>query len=1800
MVKSDKKSSASSATRRKHARKAGNDERILELPKEKRPKKEKGKNKEPRKKVYIPPTKPAPLQQDPLDTLGLAHQLPADLLVVLKSINKKDTVTKTKALDELQTGWVDRARGEDDGSALLETLALMLPVWLHHVPVLFLHASRAIRQRAAALHAALLGVPRLHEQIYFYLREVASEDQAENIIGSWCMAGRDIDRAVAARIALDKNISVVDSPNKLVVQGTLLASLLSFVQRAVLDPAGLYLYLNPVFATAPSTPSTPHRNSPNPAKMMAKTQKQRAAVRTASPRIPSKRDDDEEVGVRQRADIDEESETDRKARLRVGGLGVLQWILDSRALNGSKSFDDLLPVLSNPALWSALHHAEACPFVDVESFGFGQPAVRTAAWTLLQVLLQRWKAEMETLVPLLSVAILRSAFVDPDTLVRKAMLRPWLTFLKEFPRAWQIEAAFVPEKADEDDKSDTDSDDEDGGETKEPAAHPSSSTISTKPQIRAYAEFLQYLELGCAGVPLDGYPTVVIILSTIPSSILAQSDPSSSAPYPTSSFFQSFWAAIDGHALSSLTRSAASAAFLASLLECTTFIIRRLRNGTHADGQASPLLGEGEDADKAASALLEEQYKKVWDELVSKRLRVEDVTAGESVAKNLLVLSTIEQVLFDTAWNALAPALTAQIETADPVTSSLVFSMIKAVRAASDTESHVRSVADGLFRQVSGKVLSQSQLALVGDASLARGNSAPPILSVLVDMVAMFRDDLFQEGDIAKTLDKLVDQSLVKLLNVLPHLLTTYLSRRDDDEVTLRLWRKILTATSSDRELLYASLPPLLDAAERGALPVHLAPSQQEFDGSIHDLFTDVLGGQNSASLSLLLRVVRNSRHFVVDVSLDTLLQLAISDLRESFLAILHYQDNTSERLTVLLDVIVACSESHHALAADGELSLSLLPTVFSLAYLLPRCNIPSEIHFDSSARNLWLSWCKKARVDVQGKVGEAIVEQFKEAICDTTIRPSPQDILQTTADGSLGLFVDNLDDILPSRAHLDGMLARLRADPAHPSMAILQQLTPPSSSFDGAKGFACECDQSGLSAYARAVIALLSAYTDNRQTAKANPWALRHFIALALYADELLHLPALPSPVFSRSVSSATLTDIGLRVQQLAMYMLLIPSDPKWHSRVVTAALDGKPDAGLDGTARFVSNLIKVAQVEDTYLDSQILYIVLQHLLGDANKEEGDHWMTLARKLEKKAPQLSLAIILAVTRFGPEPPRLDRYRNELAAGALGVPAHKANVDGLLLLRRLVATAPDPDSDVVFLPQPRAVNFMKACQQWIASDEDLDEDVESEMTAVFFHLVPILQNVQGSHWDLIFDVIETNLENSSFEDDESLTLLWRTIRLIQVIQDLITYNKALRAQWQERQSSILILLRDIVALEPKNATFSTPRSVCREAALSIVQNMPPALIDHETLPKMVHLLFDPSPNVQKMAYELMREAAKKRTEHLVIEAGVDTQSTVKPQLPVELVSLLQQSLYSLDSSDRTGSKTLGSLLAWMTTFDLFFNASMKVRSGYTEHLRDLGLVASHFIPLIIDLLDLHGGTRKSFKLDQWAVDEFYIELYEADSPLSVRLFTAHLYYRALLTTSSLIRAYLESCRDKSLVTTITSYTSTFFSPVITGVELARVRSPEAAEELNAENFSVKVVGVVSEVTASYTVDEQKLEVTLKVPGDWPLHGIEIKESKRVGVAEARWRGWLLAMQQIVSAQNGHIVDAIGLYKKNVVLHFDGQVECAICYSIIGLTDGDLPGKACKTCSNRFHASCLFKWFNTSHSTSCPLCRSEFM
>lgn len=238
--------------------------------------------------------------------------------------------------------------------------------------------------------------------------------------------------------------------------------------------------------------------------------------------------------------------------------------------------------------------------------------------------------------------------------------------LEEFPAAWTLAGAYesvIGESIDDEDESD--SEDSEGGagdetldeNTRDMAKGP---IRDAKPDAKpaAYGDFLQFLQLGCNGSPVQGYPVVVIVLSTL-------SSPVSSAFFcganidgtlwwwqilaPVTEFFTSFWAALDGRALTSLDRTAANAAFLSSLLECTLFLARRLWNDK--EEHATLLLSEGVgDNDlgnmggpEGAKWLVGQQLKRVWEELLGgSRLKVQMEVGGKAVGQGLLGLEKID------------------------------------------------------------------------------------------------------------------------------------------------------------------------------------------------------------------------------------------------------------------------------------------------------------------------------------------------------------------------------------------------------------------------------------------------------------------------------------------------------------------------------------------------------------------------------------------------------------------------------------------------------------------------------------------------------------------------------------------------------------------------------------------------------------------------------------------------------------------------------------------------------------------------------------------------------------------------------------------------------------------------------------------------------------------------------------------------------------------------------------------------------------------------------------------------------
>jgi len=124
-------------------------------------------------------------------------------------------------------------------------------------------------------------------------------------------------------------------------------------------------------------------------------------------------------------------------------------------------------------------------------------------------------------------------------------------------------------------------------------------------------------------------------------------------------------------------------------------------------------------------------------------------------------------------------------------------------------------------------------------------------------------------------------------------------------------------------------------------------------------------------------------------------------------------------------------------------------------------------------------------------------------------------------------------------------------------------------------------------------------------------------------------------------------------------------------------------------------------------------------------------------------------------------------------------------------------------------------------------------------------------------------------------------------------------------------------------------------------------------------------------------------------------------------------------------------------------------------------------------------------------------------------------------------------------------------------------------------------------------------DGHCLEMNVSFPPEYPLKAPIVKLEKYVGISEAKARKWTLSITAFLMNRSGTITEVINLWKNNVAKEFEGQEDCLICYSIIQPSTGQLPKLSCRTCHQKFHGTCLYKWFRSSSKSNCPHCQSPW-
>jgi len=122
-------------------------------------------------------------------------------------------------------------------------------------------------------------------------------------------------------------------------------------------------------------------------------------------------------------------------------------------------------------------------------------------------------------------------------------------------------------------------------------------------------------------------------------------------------------------------------------------------------------------------------------------------------------------------------------------------------------------------------------------------------------------------------------------------------------------------------------------------------------------------------------------------------------------------------------------------------------------------------------------------------------------------------------------------------------------------------------------------------------------------------------------------------------------------------------------------------------------------------------------------------------------------------------------------------------------------------------------------------------------------------------------------------------------------------------------------------------------------------------------------------------------------------------------------------------------------------------------------------------------------------------------------------------------------------------------------------------------------------------------DDTVLELSIRIAPDSPLSPPTVQFANKV---PDKWLRWGLNITTLLVRQDGSLLDAVLLWKKNLDREFEGVEPCPICYSVLQAADTTPPNLACQTCKAVFHRKCLATWWATSHHSLCPLCRQSFM
>ncbi|KAF7727113.1 hypothetical protein EC973_007974 [Apophysomyces ossiformis] len=569
--------------------------------------------------------------------------------------------------------------------------------------------------------------------------------------------------------------------------------------------------------------------------------------------------------------------------------------------------------------------------------------------------------------------------------------------------------------------------------------------------------------------------------------------------------------------------------------------------------------------------------------------------------------------------------------------------------------------------------------------------------------------------------------------------------------------------------------------------------------------------------------------------------------------------------------------------------------------------------------------------------------------------------------------------------------------------------------------------------------------------------------------------------------------------------------------------------------------------EVETTFLDvtvAKLLQNVCERLLLQLECETSDMECFLdVVKAENSKVTLpnKVAILLSFKNALGLSPQFSMFQSHLVSKLSGVTGLHEFEDSSLAWELLVLlNASSLKFGAITIPSQRIMHLLLALRKWFENGSSEDglslyrTQVIVQLAQLFGSLAESIQDISGGQWEFF---LERSYEWMMFSDSsvvEEIPIIFYAIQLFSALRILaVDGNEVLQSESPRFYEKILHLFARCAVQGPGSA----PMQAYRELLSDLVGHVPDkTLFNTDLFTQIYPLLKMHNETVQKRAYSLLKKYVKRKVEDLSVQLEFTSTSgtaalNYDSAISNNPVFLEEESVnVAITPEVISGLQSAPDVSSWHSMH--FEEQTFRLKQEYTTQLKDMELVST-MLPVLFKILGVGAGQEAHpFDLTPWGIDEYEIDGFEAASEISYLLLAAHIYYECLRHFPSIVRTWWVDCKNRQLTIAVESYTEKHFSGLLINKEMELINRPDVKSQLedNGENeFTVKPLKAANEVTATYRVDEQNMQIAIKLPTNYPLRHIDVEGIHKVGVNDKQWRGWMFAVAAVIGSQASYIL-----------------------------------------------------------------------